>query len=169
MQKLGATDLYLFRSDEAGRADDVTIVANCQPLQDPCGGPNYFAIDANALTVGGKQVAIPLIQAAPQALQPAAEPGFDRAQRPLQVGGQVAVAHAVMVGEHERLAFRRAQLAEADPHPAGVSTAIERVLGRGRSVVAAVDDCLDVVADRFDPRPLGAADHVHRPVPRDRH
>jgi hypothetical protein len=86
----------MFRSYEAGRADYVTMIANYLPLQDAYGGPNYFALDPNALyeihidnngdakedisfqfqfnnklaggtgvalDVGGKSVAIPLIQA----------------------------------------------------------------------------------------------------------
>ncbi len=76
-----------------GRGDYVTLIANYQPLQGPYGGPNYFSLDPNALYeihvdnngdaneditfqfrfnnklnnialgIGGKQVAIPLIQA----------------------------------------------------------------------------------------------------------
>ena len=95
--KVDATDFYMFRSYETGRADYVTVIANYQPLQAPYGGPNYFAMDPNALyeihidnngdakedltfqfrfkntlagngagvtlNIGGKQVAIPLIQA----------------------------------------------------------------------------------------------------------
>ncbi len=96
--KVDATDFYMFRSYEAGRNDYVTVIANYQPLQDAYGGPNYFAMDPNALyevhidnngdakeditfqfrftntlavgrnqgitlPVGGKNVAIPLIQA----------------------------------------------------------------------------------------------------------
>ena len=38
--KVDATDLYMFRSYEAGRQDFVTILANYQPFQDPQGGPN---------------------------------------------------------------------------------------------------------------------------------
>ena len=75
-----------------GRSDYVTLLANYQPLQAPYGGPNYFQLDPNALyeihldntgdaveditfqfrfknnlkgtalTVGGTQVPIPLIQ-----------------------------------------------------------------------------------------------------------
>ncbi|MEO6663630.1 MAG: DUF4331 domain-containing protein [Rubrivivax sp.] len=96
--KVDATDFYLFNSYEAGRSDYVTMVANYQPLQDAYGGPNYFAMDPNALyeihidntgtakeaitfqfrfsnalaggsgvalNIGGKQVAIPLVQAGP--------------------------------------------------------------------------------------------------------
>ncbi len=89
--QVDATDLYMFRSYEAGRQDFVTILANYQPLQSPQGGPNFFMfkpdalyeihIDNNgdaveditfqfrfmntskatALTVGGKSVRIPLI------------------------------------------------------------------------------------------------------------
>jgi len=89
--KVDATDLYMFRSYEAGRQDYVTILANYQPFQDPQGGPNFYMFDpdalyevhidntgdgvedltfqfrfrneskATALAVGGKQVKIPLI------------------------------------------------------------------------------------------------------------
>jgi hypothetical protein len=89
--KVDATDFYMFRSTETGRADFVTLVANYIPLQDPYGAPNYFQMDPDALyeihidnngdgkedityqfrfnnenrdtklTVGGKQVSIPLI------------------------------------------------------------------------------------------------------------
>jgi hypothetical protein len=95
--KVDATDFYMFRSYEAGRSDYVTLIANYLPLQDPYGGPNYFALDPNALyeihidrdgdakedlsfqfrfrnqlaadgagislNIGGKPVAIPLVQA----------------------------------------------------------------------------------------------------------
>jgi Domain of unknown function (DUF4331) len=94
--KVDATDLYMFRSYEAGRGDYVTLIANYVPLQDAYGGPNYFSMDPNALyeihidndgdakedlsfqfrfkntlaasgngitlDIGGKQVAIPLVQ-----------------------------------------------------------------------------------------------------------
>ena len=46
---LDATDLYLFNSYEAGRTGYVTILANYIPLQDPYGGPNYFALDPAGL------------------------------------------------------------------------------------------------------------------------
>ncbi len=95
--KVDGTDFYMFRSYEPGRADFVTLIANYQPLQDAYGGPNYFAMDPNALyeihvdnngdakedlsfqfrftntlanggagvtlPIGGKNVAIPLMQA----------------------------------------------------------------------------------------------------------
>ena len=90
-----ATDLYMFRSYEAGRAGFVTILANYIPFQDPQGGPNFYQFNPNALyeihidnagagkealtfqfrfkstssatalTVGGMQVKIPLIDAGP--------------------------------------------------------------------------------------------------------
>jgi hypothetical protein len=90
--KVDATDFYMFKSYESGRADYVTVIANYLPLQDPYGGPNYFSLDPNALyeihidnngdakedltfqfrvkntlkgttlTIGNQQVAIPLIQ-----------------------------------------------------------------------------------------------------------
>jgi hypothetical protein len=47
--KVDGTDLYMFMSYEAGRAGYVTIIANYDPLQDAYGGPNYFALDPNAL------------------------------------------------------------------------------------------------------------------------
>ena len=95
--KVDGTDFYMFRSYEPGRADYVTLIANYQPLQDAYGGPNYFAMDPNALyeihidnngdakedltfqfrftntlanagsgislPIGGKNIAIPLVQA----------------------------------------------------------------------------------------------------------
>ena len=89
--QVDATDLYMFRSYEAGRQDFVTILANYIPFQDPQGGPNFYMFNPNALyeihidnngngvedltfqfkfkntpkdaalTVGGKAVKIPLI------------------------------------------------------------------------------------------------------------
>jgi hypothetical protein len=46
---LDGTDLYVFNSYEAGRTGYVTILANYIPLQDPGGGPNYFALDQAGL------------------------------------------------------------------------------------------------------------------------
>ena len=89
--KVDATDLYMFRSYEAGREAFVTILADYMPFQDPQGGPNFYMFDPNALyeihidndgdsvedityqfrftntsketalTIGGKPVKIPLI------------------------------------------------------------------------------------------------------------
>jgi hypothetical protein len=89
--KVDGTDFYMFRSYEPGRQDYVTLIANYIPFQDPQGGPNFYQFDPNALyeihvdnngdakedltfqfrfkstskrtalTVGDKQVAIPLI------------------------------------------------------------------------------------------------------------
>lgn len=89
--KVDATDFYMFRSYEPGRDKFVTLIANYIPLQDPGAGPNYFAMDPDALyeihidnngdakedltfqfrfayankdtqlTVGGKKVSIPLV------------------------------------------------------------------------------------------------------------
>ena len=47
--KVDCTDLYMFRSYEAGRDGFVTVLANYSPFQDPQGGPNFFQYDANAL------------------------------------------------------------------------------------------------------------------------
>jgi hypothetical protein len=41
------TDFYMFRSYDA--AGMVTLIANYNPLQDSYGGPNYFALNPNAL------------------------------------------------------------------------------------------------------------------------
>jgi hypothetical protein len=93
--KVDGTDFYAFRSYEPGRDGFVTLIANYQPLESPYGGPNYFTMDPDALyeihvdnngdavedltfqfrfktihrnislNVGGKNVAIPLVQAGP--------------------------------------------------------------------------------------------------------
>ena len=47
--KLDATDFYMFNSYEPGREDYVTLIANYQPLQDVYGGPNYFAMNPDAI------------------------------------------------------------------------------------------------------------------------
>jgi hypothetical protein len=90
--KVDGTDFYLFNSYETGRDGFVTLIANYIPLQDAYGGPNYFAMDDDAvyeihvdndadaieditfrfrftttvrevaLTVGGESVAVPLTQ-----------------------------------------------------------------------------------------------------------
>ncbi len=44
-----STDFYLFNSYEPGRDGYVTLLADYLPLQDPYGGPNYFALDPSAL------------------------------------------------------------------------------------------------------------------------
>jgi hypothetical protein len=89
--KVDGTDFYMFRSYASGRQDYVTLIANFIPFQDPQGGPNFYQFDQNALyeihidnngdakedisfqfrfkntskhtalTIGGKQVMIPLI------------------------------------------------------------------------------------------------------------
>jgi hypothetical protein len=93
--KVDGTDFYMFTSYESGRSGYVTLVANYLPLQDAYGGPNYFALDPQALyrilidntgdgvedvsfqfrcgqaladiklPVGGKQVSVPLINVGP--------------------------------------------------------------------------------------------------------
>ncbi|RYZ80690.1 MAG: DUF4331 domain-containing protein, partial [Moraxellaceae bacterium] len=44
-----STDFYAFNSYESGRGNYVTLIANYIPLQNPGDGPNYFAMDPNAL------------------------------------------------------------------------------------------------------------------------
>ncbi len=49
MPRVDATDFYMFRSYEPGRADYVTLIANYIPIQSPYGGPNYFTLDNDAV------------------------------------------------------------------------------------------------------------------------
>ncbi len=49
LPKVDNTDLYVFRSYEGGREDFVALISNWQPFQDSYDGPNYFALDENAL------------------------------------------------------------------------------------------------------------------------
>jgi hypothetical protein len=93
--KVDGTDFYMFRSYEPGRENFVTMIADYIPFQDPQGGPNFNQFDQNALyeinidnngdgqedvifqvrfkntskqtalTVGGRQVLIPLINSGP--------------------------------------------------------------------------------------------------------
>ncbi len=53
---IDGTDFYMFRAygDDstnaaAAASDSVVLIANYNPLQDPYGGPNYFALNPNAL------------------------------------------------------------------------------------------------------------------------
>lgn len=43
------TDVYAFRSTEAGRDGFVTLIANFIPLQDPSGGPQFYRFDDSVL------------------------------------------------------------------------------------------------------------------------
>ncbi len=43
------TDVYAFRSSEAGRSGFVTIIANFIPIQDPSGGPQFYRFDDTVL------------------------------------------------------------------------------------------------------------------------
>jgi hypothetical protein len=91
MPKVDAADFYMFRDYDPGREGFVVLMANYLPLQAAYGGPNYFSLDPDALyeihvdnngdaieditfqfrfknelqdtklSIGGKQVAIPLI------------------------------------------------------------------------------------------------------------
>ncbi|MET0496680.1 MAG: DUF4331 domain-containing protein [Steroidobacteraceae bacterium] len=47
--RVDGTDMYMFRSYELGREGYVTLIANYVPLQDPSGGPNFYALDSKAL------------------------------------------------------------------------------------------------------------------------
>ena len=47
--KVDSTDFYMFNSYETGRTGYTTLIANYIPLQDPQGGPNYFAMDPDAV------------------------------------------------------------------------------------------------------------------------
>lgn len=49
MPQLDGSDFYMFMSYETGRAGYVTLLANYNPLQDPTGGPNFFAMNPNAV------------------------------------------------------------------------------------------------------------------------
>ena len=49
MPTVDASDFYVFNSYETGREDYVTMIANYIPLQDAYGGPNYFAMDPDAV------------------------------------------------------------------------------------------------------------------------
>jgi len=44
-----ATDFYMFNSYESGREGYTTLIADYIPLQDPQAGPNYFAMDEDAV------------------------------------------------------------------------------------------------------------------------
>jgi len=48
---IDGTDFYMFKdySNGANSPDDVVLIANYNPLQDPYGGPNYFSLNPNAL------------------------------------------------------------------------------------------------------------------------
>ena len=46
---MDGTDFYMFNSYEPGAAGYVTLIANYDPLQDAYGGPNYFALNPDAL------------------------------------------------------------------------------------------------------------------------
>jgi hypothetical protein len=95
MPRLDASDFYMFRSYETGRSAFMTVIADYVPLQDPAGGPNFYQMEHNgyydinldtkgtgtptytfrfrfyphdrklSLDVGGKTVAIPLINDGP--------------------------------------------------------------------------------------------------------
>jgi hypothetical protein len=108
--KVDNTDLYMFRSYEAGREGYVTLIANFQPFQDPFGGPNYYTMDEDALyaihvdsngdaysdtsfyfrfsnrikgltvPVGGQDIAVPLINIGPLDTNPEPDPVQNRVE-----------------------------------------------------------------------------------------
>ncbi len=43
------TDVYAFRSTEAGRSEFVTLIANFIPFQEPAGGPHFYSFDDTAV------------------------------------------------------------------------------------------------------------------------
>lgn len=47
--QVDGTDFYVFKSYEPGREDYVTLLANYLPVQAAYGGPNYFALDSQAI------------------------------------------------------------------------------------------------------------------------
>jgi hypothetical protein len=49
MPKVDNTDVYAFRSYEPGRDGFTTLIANFQPGENPGDGPNYYAMDPDAL------------------------------------------------------------------------------------------------------------------------
>jgi len=49
LPRTDATDFYMFRSYEPGRANYVTFIANYIPFQNPQGGPNFYDMDAGAV------------------------------------------------------------------------------------------------------------------------
>jgi len=49
LPRVDGTDVYAFRSYEAGRSGFVTLIANFIPFQDPQGGPNFYQMDENAV------------------------------------------------------------------------------------------------------------------------
>ncbi|GAP37975.1 DUF4331 domain-containing protein [Piscinibacter sakaiensis] len=163
--KVDATDFYLFKSYEAGRDGYVTMIANYLPLQDPYGGPNYFALDPNALyeihidnngdakeditfqfrfknnfkgitlPIGGKNVAIPLVQAG-------------------QVAGANAVANSAVLNVNEQFSV---SIVRGDRR-AGTSAAITNATGGS----ATFDKPVDNIGVKTIPDYAGyAARHVY--------
>ena len=47
--RVDGTDFYMFNSYEPGRTGYVTILANYIGLEDPAGGPNFYAMDPDAI------------------------------------------------------------------------------------------------------------------------
>ncbi len=137
MPKVDGTDFYIFNSYEPGRSGYVTILANYVPLQDAYGGPNFFTLDPDAryrihidnvgngtesltfefkvaqrfdnlqLTVGGKNVSVPVINVGPVSLgNPATQNVFESYTLKVIRGAldspsrTVAYASDVVTGSH---------------------------------------------------------------------
>jgi Domain of unknown function (DUF4331) len=49
LPRVDGTDVYAFRSYEAGRDGYVTLISNYIPFQDPQGGPNFYQLDPQAV------------------------------------------------------------------------------------------------------------------------
>jgi Domain of unknown function (DUF4331) len=47
--KVDNTNSYILKSYEAGHSAITTVIANYVPQQDAFGGPNYFAVDQDAM------------------------------------------------------------------------------------------------------------------------
>jgi hypothetical protein len=163
--KVDATDFYLFKSYEAGRDGYVTLIANYLPLQDAYGGPNYFALDPNALyeihidnngdakedisfqfrfknnfkgitlPINGKDVAIPLVQAG-------------------QLTGATAVANSPVLNLNEQFSV---DIVRGDRR-AGTRAALTNAVGGSTSF----DKPVDNIGVKTIPDYAGyAARHIH--------
>lgn len=109
--QVDGTDLYMFRSYQAGRDQYVTLIADYFPFQDPPGAPIFYPLDPNAiyeihvvndggavenitfqfrfqntlddnkLPAGGQQVSIPIIQNGSKDVNAPNDPGLNRHEK----------------------------------------------------------------------------------------